>query len=78
MSTEANSPDAEQKRRDRVVIAAAVAAVFGRRASIRAIRPVPGHAEGEWMREGRLAVQTSHRMPAPLAGMTPGPERSKV
>ena len=78
MSMEANSPDAEQKRQDRVVIAAAVAAVFGPRASIRGVRAVPGHAEGEWMREGRLAVQTAHRMPAPLVHMAPGPERSKV
>jgi hypothetical protein len=78
MSMEANSQEAEQKRRDRVVIAAAVAAVFGQRASIRAIRAVPGHAEGEWMREGRLSVQAAHRMPAPLVHMAPGPRRSKV
>ena len=78
MSRGSNSPDTEQKRRDRVVIAAAVAALFGRRASIRAIRPVPGHAEGAWMREGRMAVQAAHRMPAPLIRPAPGPERSRL
>jgi hypothetical protein len=74
MSREANSPDTE--RRDRVIIAAAVAALFGRGVAIRAIRSVPGHAEGAWMREGRLAVQAAHRMPAPLVRQAPGPARS--
>jgi hypothetical protein len=74
MSREANSPDTE--RRDRVIIAAAVAALFGRSGAIRAIRSVPGHAEGAWMREGRLAVQAAHRMPAPLVRPAPGPARS--
>ncbi len=78
MSMEANSLDTEQRRRDRVVIAAAVGAVFGRRAEIRAIRSVPGHVEGAWMREGRLAVQGAHRMPAPLVRLAPGPARSNL
>jgi len=58
--------DAEQRRQDRVVIAAAVAALFGSPAAIRRIRPVPGHGAGAWNREGRLAVQRSHIMPAAL------------
>lgn len=76
MSMEANYPDTEQQRRDRVIIAAAVAALFGRGAAIRVIRSVPGHAEGAWMREGRLAVQAAHRTSAPLVRQAPGPARS--
>jgi hypothetical protein len=58
--------DAEHWRRDRVIIAASVAALFGRRVAIRQIRAVPGNGAGAWLREGRLAIQTSHRMGAPL------------
>ena len=56
--------DAERTR-DRVIIAAAVAALFGRRAAVRQVRAV-ADGESEWMREGRVAIQTSHRMTAPL------------
>jgi hypothetical protein len=63
----------EQWRRDRVIIASAVAALFGAPATIRRIRAVPGHHKGAWTREGRLAVQNSHRMPAALIRM--GPDR---
>ena len=58
--------NAEEQRHDRVVIAAAVAALFGSPTVIRRIRPVPGHGAGAWNREGRLAVQRSHVMPAAL------------
>ena len=58
--------NAEERRHDRVVIAAAVAALFGSPTAIRRIRPVPGHGAGAWNREGRLAVQRSHVMPAAL------------
>lgn len=57
--------DAE-RRRDRVIIAAAVAAMFGRRATVRQVRAIAGDRGSDWMREGRLAIQTSHRMNAPL------------
>jgi hypothetical protein len=58
----------DEQRRDRVIIAAAVAALLGRPAVIRKIRPAPAHGAGAWSREGRLAVQRSHAMPAPLIG----------
>ena len=70
--------DAEQGRRDRVIIAAAIAALFGRTAVTRRIRVVPDESEGTWMREGRLAVQTSHRMAAPLARLTAGRRTGNV
>ena len=53
-------------RLDRVVIAAAVAAVLGPSAQIRGIQPVSRRDNGSWMREGRLEVQSSHRMAKPL------------
>jgi hypothetical protein len=52
--------DADLLRRDRVIIAAAVAAVAGP-CAIRRIQPVPVQLHGAWMREGRLAIQSSHR-----------------
>ena len=61
-------PNIEDRRHDRVIIVAAVAALFGAPAAIRRIRPVPGHGAGAWNREGRLTVQRSHVMPAPLMG----------
>jgi len=57
--------DAERTR-DRVIIAAAVAALFGRRAAIRQVRAIADDSGSDWTREGRLAIQTSHRMTAPL------------
>jgi len=56
----------ETERRDRVVIAAAVAAIAGRPAAVRRVRAVPGHMDGSWLREGRLAIQQSHGTAAPL------------
>jgi methylmalonyl-CoA carboxyltransferase 12S subunit len=41
------------------VIAAAVAAFLGKRASIRQIRLVPSRA---WAQEGRVTIQASHRL----------------
>jgi len=73
-----DTPDAEQRRRDRVVIAAAVAAVFGPSAAIRAVRTVPGHGHGAWMREGRLAVQESHRVTAPLVRLMAERETGEI
>jgi hypothetical protein len=58
--------NAEEGRLDRVVIAAAVAALFGRPASIRSIKTVPGHGVGAWARAGRVDIQRSHGMTAPL------------
>jgi hypothetical protein len=55
-----------QRRLDRVLIAAAVTALFGRNAKVRRIRQVAGGREGAWTREGRLATQVAHRMGAPL------------
>ena len=55
---------------DRVVIAAAIAALFGRSAAIRRIQAVPGHGADAWVREGRLAIQRSHAMAAPLIGQS--------
>jgi hypothetical protein len=54
------------ERCDRVIIAASVAAIFGRPAAIRRIRAVPGHGTSAWTREGRLAIQECHQMAAPL------------
>ena len=62
---------AEEWRRERVVIAAAVAVALGRPAAIRSIRAAPGHGAGAWTRQGRLAVQQSHRMPAELVRTAP-------
>ncbi len=66
MSDARRERPAEEWRRDRVIIAASVAALFGPRVAIRHIRAVPGNGTGAWLREGRLAIQTSHRMAAPL------------
>ncbi len=59
-------PDSAERRRDRVILAAAVAALAGRNGALRRIAQVPGHGEGAWAREGRLTVQASHHMPAAL------------
>ena len=56
----------EIDRLDHVVIVAAVAAVLGPSARIQSIRPLGPRHDGSWMREGRLALQTSHRMRDPL------------
>ena len=64
-------PDAEERRLDRVVIAAAVAFLLGRPAAIRQIRAAPGHGADAWTREGRLTIQRAHGMPAPLIRLAP-------
>jgi hypothetical protein len=51
--------DSDVLRRDRVIIAAAVAAVVGP-AAIRGIKPLPVQHHGAWMREGREGIQSSH------------------
>jgi hypothetical protein len=62
---------AEQLRLDRVVIEAAVAALFpdGR---VHRIQAVPTHEHDEWLREGRISIQTSHCTNAPLGRMARG------
>jgi hypothetical protein len=54
-------PELDVRKRDRVVIAAAVNAFFGRPVAIRRITALPPHRDGAWIREGRLAIQRSHR-----------------
>ena len=49
--------------RHQVIIAAAVAALAGRRARIVRIRELPDQG---WTGQGRAAVQTSHGLTAPL------------
>ncbi len=63
------NPRTEQLRIDRVLIAAAVAALFGESARVRRVRAIPGREQGEWLREGRLSIQSSHSRGAPLARM---------
>jgi len=70
--------DAEERRHDRVVIAATVAALFGVPAVIRRIRAVPGHGPDAWTREGRLAIQRSHGTAAPLFREARGRGEGKV
>ena len=48
------------KEEHRVVIAAAVAAVLGRRARIRRIRAFDHKVSNRWARQGRVVVQSSH------------------
>jgi hypothetical protein len=61
--------DTREQRQDRVAIAGAVAALFGRAARIRSIHRGSGHREGTWTRQGRLEIQTSHRMTDPLIAL---------
>jgi len=61
---------AEQLRLDRVVIEAAVAALFAQRARVRRIQAVPGREHDGWLREGRLSIQSSHCTTAPLIRMS--------
>ncbi len=56
--------DAQQE--DRVAIAAAVMALFGPTATIRAIGTVGNDRDETWTQEGRLEIQRSHRMADPL------------
>jgi hypothetical protein len=63
---------AEQLRLDRVVIEAAVAALFAQRARVRRIQAVPTHEHDEWLREGRMSIQASHCTNAPLVRMARG------
>jgi hypothetical protein len=61
-------------RHHEVVIAAAVAALFGGRARVRSIRE---RRAGEWDKEGRANVQKSHEVAAPLIRFTRGWGRSR-
>jgi biotin carboxyl carrier protein len=56
--------DDEQLLRDEAAVAAAAAAVFGPAA--RNCRPAPGRGDGAWMREGRITIQSSHTVAAPV------------
>lgn len=58
--------DAAEWERHKIVIAAAVAAIFGGGASIRAVRPVD--SDNAWARQGRLALQSSHNLAKQRAG----------
>jgi hypothetical protein len=69
----AEETEQDQMERDRVVIAAAIAALSSQPALVRRIRSAPGHGRGAWTREGRLGIQTAHQMPAALIRM--GPDR---
>jgi hypothetical protein len=71
MSIDPERDRQSEQQQDRVVIAAAIAALFGRPAAIRHITGVPGHGPEAWTREGRLAIQRSHGMPAPLIRRAP-------
>lgn len=59
-------PRREEEKQDRVVIAATVAALFGRGAAIRHIRAISGGSHGTWVRQGRLDIQSSHETAPPL------------
>jgi len=66
MRSDSNSePESAEFETHRVIIAAAVATLFGGVAEIREIHAVPEHAPGSWVRQGRTAIQTSHGV-APL------------
>lgn len=71
-----HTPEHEQRRLDRVVIAAAVAALFGPKAVVRRVAPASQGAFRTWLREGRLGIQASHRMPRALARAGPDRERT--
>jgi hypothetical protein len=51
----------EQWRLDRVVIAAAVRALYGPAARVRSISPVSGNRRMDWVRQGRLELLRSNR-----------------
>lgn len=55
---------------DRVVITAAVTALFGPNAMIRRITPASGRRDA-WQREGRISLQNSHRMAPALVRSSP-------
>jgi hypothetical protein len=75
MTSDPNSdPDSPEFEIHRVIIAAAVTALFGGQADIREIRTIQEHAPGSWVRAGRMAIQASHRV-APLVAA--GSPRSK-
>ena len=53
----------------RVVIAAAVAALLGKRARVRQIRALDYRVHSRWSRQGRIQVQSSHNLGALRWGM---------
>ena len=55
----------------KVVIAAAVAAIYGAQARVRQIRAVHDPLSGAWARQGRISVQSSHNLGALRWGMPP-------
>ena len=63
---------------DRVVIAAAVAALYGEGATVRRIRPAGPRASGAWLRQGRLAIQESHATGPALVCFAPVRERGDL
>ena len=70
------SSDPEQRRLDRVVIAAAVTALYGPAARVRSIAPVRSDRELAWVRSGRFSVQRSQRPPG-IARTVPAFERGR-
>lgn len=76
----ANNPEeasGEQAARHRVIIAAAVAAMFGENARILAIYAADKGSPAEWTRHGRASLQNSHTLEwalaaRSLAGHDPG------
>jgi len=67
---EANNPEetaGDQAARHRVLIAAAVAALFGEHASILGIHAAETGSPAEWTRHGRASLQNSHRLEWTLA-----------
>jgi hypothetical protein len=70
------SSDPEQRRLDRVAIAAAVTALYGPAARVRSIAPAGSDREFAWVRQGRLSVQNSQRPPA-IARTGPAFERGR-
>jgi len=69
--------DSEQWRLDRVAIAAAVTAVFGPAACIRSITPAGRDRERAWVRQGRLGIESSHRMPPAFVRSGPAFDRGR-
>lgn len=57
--------ETEEHRLDRVVVAAAAAAIFGPAAE-RAVRAAPSRTPGAWERSGRKSIQQGHRLADPF------------
>ena len=60
-----------QWQRHKIVIAAAVAAIFGPGAVIRDVSEASGAAAGAWVRQGRMDQFSCHDLAAPLIRYAP-------